>query len=107
MVKTIGRGSKKDQIKRKYLENEGLTYISIQECQFIKNIKPMCLHLYKTYLPHYYIANKGKLIPQQIVTDILKKVSLFGVAKVDITIEEGYEKYFEEYPPFFAPAMYQ
>ena len=60
----------------------------------------MCLLLYKTYLPRYYITNKGRLIPQQIVSHI-KKGSLFGAAEVNITIEEGYEKYFEEYPPFF------
>ena len=105
-LKRLSEVQKKDQIKRKYLESEGLTFLSIQECQFIKYIKPKCLHLYKTYLPRYYISNKGRLSPEQIVTDI-KTGALFGAAEVDVSIEEGYEKYFEEYPPFCAPVMYQ
>ena len=99
-LKRLEEIQKKDEIKRKYLEREGLSFISIQQCEFIKNLKPKCLHFYENYLPKYYIKNKGKLTAEQIVYDI-NMGRLFGVAEVDITIKEGYEKYFEEFPPFF------
>ena len=94
----------KDEIKRKYLESQGLTLITIQECDFIKNIEPKCLHLYEFYLPPYYITNKGKLSFQQIVTDI-KSDRLFGAVEVDITIEEGYEKISRNIQLSFVPAI--
>ena len=90
----------KDNIKRKYLESEGLKYISIQECEFIKNIKSKSLHLYQTYLPKYYISHKGKLSLEQAMADI-KSGFLFGAVEVDISIEEGYNNKFQEFPPFF------
>ena len=89
-LKQLEEVQKKDEIKRKYLEGEGFTVVSIQECEFIKNIKPKCLHFYQNYLPKYYITNRGKLSSEQIVTDI-NTGRLYGVAEVDITIEEGYD----------------
>ena len=99
-MKRLEEVQKKDQIKRNYLKGEGLNFVSIQECEFNKKIKSHCSDFYKKYLPQYYFTNKGKLTVEQIVHDI-ELGRLFGVAEVDITIKEGYEKYFEEFPPFF------
>ena len=99
-LKRLSDVQKKDQIKRKYLETQGLTYISIQECDFIKNFKTRCSHLYETYLPRYYTTNRGKLTASEIVSDI-HSGKLFGAVEVDICIDQKHQKYFEEFPPLF------
>ena len=55
-------GSKKKDIPEKELIlSMGHNYISIQQCDFNKEIKPLCHEFYDEYLPSYYTKNRGAL----------------------------------------------
>ena len=51
----------KDMIRRNFLISQGYEVITIQECEFISQIKPKCSKIYDKYLPSYYQRNKGPL----------------------------------------------
>ena len=82
--------------------SQGYKFVSIQECEFIRNIKRKCSKIYEKYLPTYYRSHKGPLSFKHIISDI-KNDKLFGV---DIQVEKDYPKYFQEFPPFSLHVMY-
>ena len=91
--------------KRQFLLSQGYKVKTIQQCQFINQIKDKCTKLYDKYLPSYFQRNKTSLTESKILKDI-KKGSLFGAVEVDIWVKEEFKDYFSEYPPFFAPVMF-
>ena len=96
----LARVQVRDQIRKKFLISQGYQYVSIQQCQFINHIKPKCDRYYRNYLPSYYRTHRSVLSESKILRDI-KNGKLFGAAEVDITVKDGYEDFFSEYPPFF------
>ena len=66
----------KDDIKKKFLLAQGLNYVSIQECEFNKKVKPKSLSLYNKYLPTYYQKNKPTLSQNKISKDIHKDIHM-------------------------------
>ena len=77
----------------------GYKYRSIQQCDFNKDVKPLCHDYYEHYLPRYYSKNKGTLSESKIKTDIAAG-HLFGVVEVDISVRADFEDFFSEFPPF-------
>ena len=100
-IQKIKKVSERDEKKKQFLLSQVHKYISIQECEFIRNIKRKCSKIYEKYLPSYYRSHKGALSVKNIISDI-KKGKLFGVVEVDIQVEKDKLKYFQEFPPFFA-----
>ena len=90
----------KDMIRRNFLISQGYEVITIQECEFISQIKPKCSKIYDKYLPSYYQRNKGPLSFKKIIKDI-KNGRLFGAVEVDIRVIPQFIEKFQEYPPFF------
>ena len=69
--------------------------ITIQECEFISQIKPKCSKIYDKYLPSYYQRNKGPLSFKKIIKDI-KNGRLFGAVEVDIRVIPQFIEKFQE-----------
>ena len=74
--------------------------ITIQECEFISQIKPKCNKIYDKYLPSYYQRNKGALSFNKIIRDV-KNGKLFRALEVDIRVIPQFIKKFQEFPPLF------
>ena len=105
-LKKLEKTQKKDEIKKDFLITQGLKYVSIQECEFIKNLKPKTMSLYNNYLPTYYQKNRSTLSQSVIIEDIRKGL-LFGAVEVEKAINDNFYEYFKEYPPFYVPATFQ
>ena len=87
----------------------GYNYISIQQCDFHKEIKPFCHHFYDEYLPSYYTKNRGSLSESKIKSDIANG-QLFGVLEVDITVKDEFKDlkiFFQNFLPSFLHVGYQ
>ena len=78
----------------------GYNYISIQQCNFNKEINPFCHEFYDEYLPSYYTKNRGALTESKIKSDIFNG-QLCGVLEVDITVKDEFKEFFFKFPPFF------
>ena len=74
----------KDIRKKEFIISMGYNYISIQQCDFNKGIKPLCHKFYDNYLPTYYTRNRGSLTESKITSDIANG-QLLGVIEVDIS----------------------
>ena len=99
-IQKIKKTQRKDIRKKEFILSMGYNYISIQQCDFNKEIKPFCHELYDEYLPSYYIKNRGSLTESKIRSDIVNG-ELFGVLEVDITVKNEFKEFFSEFPPFF------
>ena len=99
-LKKLEKTQEKDDIKKIFLLTQGLKYVSIQECDYMRKVKSKTLSLYNNYLPTYYQKNRSTLSESQIIDDIQNGL-LFGAVEVDIAINDNLYDYFKEYPPFF------
>ena len=100
----IRKVQEKDKKKRLFLISRGYKVVTIQQCQFINDIKPKCLKFYDNYLPSYYRKNKTALTMNKIITDIIEN-KLFGVVVVGIHVKDDFNEQFSEYPHFLVPVM--
>ena len=66
----LEKTKEKDIKRRNFLISEGYNVITIQECEFITQIKPKCSKIYDKYLPSYYQKNKGSLSFNKIIKDV-------------------------------------
>ena len=96
----LEKTKRKDIIRRNFLISKGFKVITIQECEFISQIKPKCNKIYDKYLPSYYQWNKGPLSFNKIIRDV-KTGKLFGALEVDIGVIPQFLEKFQEFPPFF------
>ena len=90
----------KDNRKKEFILSMGYNYISIQQCDFNKEIKPFCHEFYDEYLPSYYTRNRGSLTESKIKSGIANG-QIFEVVEVDISIKDEFKDFFSEFPPFF------
>ena len=84
----------------------GYKYISIQQCDFYKEIKSLYNNLYDHYLPKYYTKNKGPLTERKIKTYIANG-QLFGMVEVDISVKEEFKNFFQNFHHFSVPVKCQ
>ena len=73
--------------------------VTIQECEFITQIKPKCNKIYDKCLPSYYQRNKGSLYFNKIIKNV-RSGKLFGALEVDISVNPRFIDKFKEFPPF-------
>ena len=95
----LEKTKRKGIIKRNFLISQGFKVITIQECEFISQIKLKCNKIYDKYLPSYYQRNKGPLSFNKIIRDI-KNGKLFGALEVDIRVIPQFIEKFQEFPRF-------
>ena len=74
--------------------------ITIQECKFIKQIKPKCNKFYDKYLPSYCQRNKGSLSFNKIRH--VKAGKLFGALEVDIRVKPQFVEKISRISSFFS-----
>ena len=99
-LKKLKQVQQKDERKKQFLISQGYKYISIQECEYLSKIKPLCSKFYQKYLPVYYRKNKGSLTTSKILRDV-ESNKLFGAVEVDIEVKQSHQAQFKEFPPFF------
>ena len=99
-ISKLEKISGKDIIRRSFLISQGFKVITIQECEFISQIKPKCNKIYDKYLPSYYHRNKGPLSFNKIIRDV-KTGKLLGALEVDIRVIPQFLEKFQEFPHFF------
>ena len=73
--------------------------VTIQECEFITQIKPKCNKIYDKYLLSYYQRNKGSLSFNKIIKDV-RSGQLFGALEVDTSVNPKFIDKFKELPLF-------
>ena len=93
-----------------YLSQKGLKVTSIWECDFKKNISPLCVEIRDNYLPKYYRKNKKSISFDKIIKDV-KENRLFGCVECDLKVPSVWKgefknklnphEYFSIFPPIF------
>ena len=105
-IQKIRKTQMKDNRKKEFILSMGYKCISIQQCDFNKEIKPFCHEFYNEYLPSYYTRNRGSLTETKIKSDIANG-QLFGVLEVDISVKDGFKDFVQNFHPSFAPVRCQ
>ena len=98
------------QFKRKCLEDLGYKVVSIQECEYKKDIESEIDEIQDQYLPTFYQENKSTLSEWWILKCI-ENESLFGLVECDIAVPDEWprgkerdmspKEYFSEMAPLF------
>ena len=82
--------------KMKYLQDAGYKVVTIQECEFYRDIRPS-LPQHNKYLPNF---KNGSLKEDEILT-LVKNEKMFGMVECDIEVPNHLKDHFSEMCPLF------